>query len=114
MHQIIVGPEIYPGTQVQTDEEILNTSRSSFGTVYHAAATSKVGKKGDAMAFVDSKCRFYGLERLRVVDASNFPFLPPGHPMSTGCKYMWLLSSFHSRVIVHKKPIFTDKETQMH
>ena len=114
MHQIIVGPEIYPGTQVQTDEEILNTIRLSFDTVYHAAAPSKVGEKRDAMAVVDSKCRIYRLERLRVLDASSFPFLPPGHPMSTGCKYLWLLSSFHSQVIVHKKPIFTDMETQMH
>lgn len=83
MQKIIVGPEIYPGMQVQTDEEILNTIRLSFNTVYHAAATNKMGRKEDTMAVVDTRCRVYGLERLRVVDASSFPFLPPGHPMST-------------------------------
>ena len=101
MQKIIVGPEIYPGTQVQTDEEILDTIRLSFNTVYHAAATNKMGRKGDAMAVVDSKCRVYGVERLRVVDASSFPFLPPGHPMSTVCKYIWLPSSFYGWVIDH-------------
>jgi choline dehydrogenase len=25
----------------------------------------------------------FGVENLRVVDASAFPFLPPGHPQST-------------------------------
>lgn len=86
MQEIIVGPEVYPGAQVQTDEEILDTIKLSFNTVYHAAATNKMGKKDDKMAVVDSKCRVYGVKRLRVVDASSFPFLPPGHPMSTICK----------------------------
>lgn len=93
MQKVIVGPEIFPGTQVQTDQEILDTIRLSFNTVYHAAATNNMGRKGDAMAVVDSKCRVYGVERLRVVDASSFPFLPPGHPMSTVCKSTSLLSS---------------------
>lgn len=93
MQKIIVGPEIYPGMQVQTDEEILNTIRLSFNTVYHAAATNKMGRKEDTMAVVDTRCRVYGLERLRVVDASSFPFLPPGHPMSTVCKCTFLLST---------------------
>lgn len=86
MQKVIVGSEIYPGMQVQTDEEILNTIRLSFNTVYHSAATNKMGREGDPnhpMAVIDSKCRVYGVERLRVVDASSFPFLPPGHPMST-------------------------------
>jgi choline dehydrogenase len=35
------------------------------------------------MAVVDSKARVYGVKGLRVVDASAFPFLPPGHPQAT-------------------------------
>ena len=42
-----------------------------------------MGKPGDKMAVLDSEARVYGTQNLRVVDASSFPFLPPGHPQST-------------------------------
>jgi hypothetical protein len=45
-----------------------------------------MGKETDPMAVLDSKARVYGVSGLRVVDASSFPILPPGHPMSTVCK----------------------------
>jgi choline dehydrogenase len=41
-----------------------------------------MGRGDDVMAVVDSKARVYGVEGLRVVDASAFPFLTPGHPQS--------------------------------
>jgi choline dehydrogenase len=44
-----------------------------------------MGKESDPMAVLDSKARVYGVSGLRVVDASAFPLLPPGHPMSTVC-----------------------------
>lgn len=45
-------------------------------TVYHASATCKMERKNDTMAVVDN----HG--GLKVVDASSFPFLPPGHSQS--------------------------------
>ena len=45
-----------------------------------------MGKANDPMAVIDSKARVYGLDGLRVVDASAFPLLPPGHPQATICK----------------------------
>ena len=57
MQEIIIGPEVYPGINVQTDEDILETIRLSFNTVYHAAATNKMGKETDLMAVVDPKCQ---------------------------------------------------------
>jgi choline dehydrogenase len=42
-----------------------------------------MGTKNDNMAVVDSGARVFGTSNLRVVDASAFPFLPPGHPQST-------------------------------
>jgi choline dehydrogenase len=39
------------------------------------------------MAVIDSKARVFGVKSLRVVDASSFPILPPGHPSSTICKF---------------------------
>lgn len=52
-------------------------------TIYHAAATCKMGSSNDSMAVLDSQARVYGTQNLRVVDASSFPFLPLGHPQST-------------------------------
>jgi len=52
-------------------------------TVYHASGTAKMGVKNDTMAVVDSNAFVFGTSNLRVVDASSFPFLPPGHPQST-------------------------------
>jgi len=42
-----------------------------------------MGKSNDPMAVVDSKARVFGVQGLRVVDASAFPLLTPGHPQST-------------------------------
>ena len=42
-----------------------------------------MGKVNDSMAVVDSAARVIGVNRLRVVDASAFAILPPGHPSGT-------------------------------
>jgi hypothetical protein len=49
-------------------------------------APDAMGKKKDLYAVVDTRGRVYNTEGLRVVDASIFPLLPAGHPMSTICK----------------------------
>lgn len=46
-----------------------------------------MGPKADKSTVVDSRSRVHGVEGLRVVDASALPFLPPGFPMATVCKY---------------------------
>jgi choline dehydrogenase len=97
---IIDGEEAYPGPKVQTDTEILQAIRDSVITLWHPACTCKMGKDGDPMAVLDSKCRVRGVTGLRVVDASSLPFLPPGHPQSSVCKstrflfFTLFLSSF--------------------
>ena len=81
---ITVGSSEYlPGLNVTTDRDILTYIQKSLMTIYHAAATCKMGTLNDTMAVVDSRARVYGVQNLRVVDASAFPFLPPGHPQST-------------------------------
>ena len=87
MQQCVIGPEYYPGPQVQTDEQILETIRGSLQTVWHASCTCQMGVESDAMAVVDSNARVFGVKGVRVVDASAFPFLPPGHPQSSVCKF---------------------------
>ena len=70
--------ETLPGLNVTSDEDILAYIQKSFMTIYHAAATCKMGNSTDDMAVVDSRARVFGVQNLRVVDASAFPFLPPG------------------------------------
>jgi len=47
-----------------------------------------MGRVNDTVAVTDSRARVIGVSGLRVVDASTFPLLPPGHSQSTICKYM--------------------------
>jgi choline dehydrogenase len=87
-----VGVEKYPGLDKDSDEQILEAIKDSAITVWHAASTCRMGKstinngvkeRVDEMDVVDSEAKVFGVDGLRVVDASAFPFLPPGHPQST-------------------------------
>jgi choline dehydrogenase len=92
MKPIVIGEESFPGANVTTDAQILAGIRQSTLTVYHTAATNAMGKSTDPNAVVDSKAKVIGVNNLRVVDASAFPFLPPGHPQSTVCKYPYVMN----------------------
>ena len=48
---------------------------------HHPVGTCKIGKREDRMAVIDSKFRVFGVEGLRVVDASVFPISPGGFPV---------------------------------
>lgn len=74
--------EAFPGSNYTTDAQIKQIITESMTTVYHASATCKMGRRNDPMAVLDSHARVYGVQNLRVVDASSFPFLPPGHPQA--------------------------------
>ena len=50
-----------------------------------------MGREDDQSAVVNTKGLVKGVKRLRIVDASIFPFLPPGHTQATVC--MDILSS---------------------
>ncbi len=82
MQDVVIGPEAFPGTNVTSNSDILSAIQRSAQTIWHASATNKMGRKDDPMAVVDSHARVIGVQGLRVVDASAFPFLPPGQPMS--------------------------------
>ncbi|KAJ5578597.1 GMC oxidoreductase [Penicillium hispanicum] len=83
MKGVTIGPEYYPGSKVQTDDEIHSQIQTSFNTMYHAAASCRMGKASDPYAVVDNHARVYGVKNLRVVDISAFPLLPPGLPQAT-------------------------------
>ncbi|KAL8917610.1 MAG: hypothetical protein Q9172_005773 [Xanthocarpia lactea] len=84
MRRFTVGEEAFPGLQqVQSDAQIEDIIKKSMNTIYHAACTCAMGRANDTSAVVDTQGRVYGVSGLRVVDASSFPILPPGHPQAT-------------------------------
>ncbi|KAF8857685.1 alcohol oxidase [Acephala macrosclerotiorum] len=92
MQQTVQGrPEAYPASFPEEERKMLTmeiqTIKGSLQTVWHASCTCKMGVASDPMAVVDSHARVFGVEGVRVVDSSAFPFLPPGHPQSTICKF---------------------------
>ncbi len=82
MQDVIIGPEVFPGANITSDADILRAIARSAQTIWHACATNEMGRADDPMAVVDSRARVIGVKGLRVVDASAFPFLPPGQPQS--------------------------------
>jgi choline dehydrogenase len=69
--------EIHPGAQVRTAAEIEADLRRDTELIYHPTSTARMGAAGEAV--VDPQLRVYGLEGLRVVDASVFPTIPRGN-----------------------------------
>lgn len=78
----VVGTEAFPGIEAETDAQILEFIQATGRTILHASTTCKMGKREDKLAVVDSEAKVFGVEKLRVVDLSAVPFLPPGHPMA--------------------------------
>ena len=72
------GGEISPGPKVNTDEEILGWVSSDAETALHPSCTCKMGT--DETAVVDpGTMRVHGLDGLRLVDASVFPYVTNGN-----------------------------------
>jgi choline dehydrogenase-like flavoprotein len=63
---------------VKTDDDIRAILRARSDTVYHPVGTCKMGVN-DPLAVVDPKLKVYGVEGLRVVDASIMPTLIGGN-----------------------------------
>ncbi len=73
----VVGPEIFPGNELQSDQQLEAFLRDKANHVYHPVGTCKMGR--DEMAVVDEQLCVHGLDNLRVVDASVMPTLISGN-----------------------------------
>ena len=71
------GPELMPGAHIQRDDQIDAFVRKTAETIYHPVGSAKMGKDKDSV--VDTQLRVYGVEGLRVVDASIMPALVSGN-----------------------------------
>jgi choline dehydrogenase len=69
--------EVVPGTDLTTDDEILDWVKQAAETTYHPVGTCKMGS--DPLAVVDAQLRVHGIAGLRVADASIMPTLTSGN-----------------------------------
>ena len=70
--QSVIVREVRPGSEVSTDDEILEFVRSTGQTCWHPVGTCRMGPGADAV--VDAELRVHGMAGLRVADASVMPF----------------------------------------
>ena len=77
------GRELFPGEDIQTDEEIADYVSKTHNTVYHPAGTVRMGAADDAMSPLDPQLRVKGVKGLRVVDGSVMPQLVAVNPNIT-------------------------------
>ncbi|HXM00128.1 MAG TPA: choline dehydrogenase, partial [Rhizomicrobium sp.] len=71
------GPELMPGAHVTKDDQIDTFIRKTAETIYHPVGSARMGKDADSV--VDVSLKVYGVEGLRVVDASVMPSLVSGN-----------------------------------
>lgn len=71
------GNEIFPGDDIQSDDDILEFLKNKANTIYHPVGTCKMGN--DDLAVVDNELKVHGVKSLRVIDASIMPTLISGN-----------------------------------
>jgi choline dehydrogenase len=72
------GGETSPGAAVQTDEEILDWVRRDGETALHPSCTTKMGV-GESAVVDPMTMGVYGVDGLKVVDASVMPYVTNGN-----------------------------------
>ena len=68
----------YNGHIGKSDKELRETVRSRMETVFHPTSTARMAPLAEG-GVVDYDLKVYGIEGLRVADASIFPTVPSGH-----------------------------------
>ena len=71
-----------PGPEAQSDAELLAAARALGTTIFHPVGTAKMGLPRDINAVVDERLRVFGIENLRIADASVMPTITSGNTNS--------------------------------
>ena len=69
--------EFRPGINIQDDEELVKAGSNYTQTIFHPVGTCKMGN--DENSVVSDKLKVYGVENLRVIDASIMPNITSGN-----------------------------------
>ncbi|MEB2846552.1 GMC family oxidoreductase [Endobacterium cereale] len=75
----LIGREIFPGTDIDSDEAVAAHCKRTVKTGYHPVGTCKMGHDGDPDAVLDTRLRVRGSRGLRVIDASLMPTIVSGN-----------------------------------
>ncbi|MEZ5738343.1 MAG: GMC family oxidoreductase N-terminal domain-containing protein [Burkholderiaceae bacterium] len=78
LNDMIVN-EHEPGSELQSDEQLLDWIRRRAGSIFHPVGTCAMGPDDDAMAVLDARFRVRGLQALRVVDGAAMPRIVSGN-----------------------------------
>ena len=73
------GPEMAPGPDAVTDDDLDAFIRQHAESAYHPCGTARMGRADDPLAVIDPEGRVIGVEGLRVADSSVFPAIPYGN-----------------------------------
>ena len=71
------GPEVAPGPDATSDDDLDAFVRDNSNSAYHVCGTCKMGQ--DEMAVVEPNLRVHGINGLRVIDASIMPSIINGN-----------------------------------
>jgi choline dehydrogenase-like flavoprotein len=74
--------ELMPGDEACSDEALLDAARRLATTIFHPVGTAKMGLASDPLAVVDACLRVFGVDRLRIADASVMPTITSGNTNS--------------------------------
>jgi choline dehydrogenase-like flavoprotein len=87
----LVSERLYPPASVATSGDFAANALSAGASGYHTLGTCAMGPNADDV--VDPQLRVRGVEALRVVDASVFPFQPSGNTSAPTQALAWHAAS---------------------
>jgi choline dehydrogenase len=73
----VLGEQLNPGDSIRNREQRISWLRATCEHLYHPVGTCRIGLPGEGV--VDPSLRVYGLDGLRVADASVMPRITSGN-----------------------------------
>ena len=101
------GKEINPGINSSAESDLNEFIKNKGDTAYHPSCTCKMGK--DELSVVDEELKVYGIENLRVVDASIMPNIITGNLNATT-----VMIAEKASDLILKKETLPDVETSFY
>ncbi len=93
--------ETLPGSDIQSDDELMGFARGIGTTAFHVMGTCRMGPASDPSTVVDDELKVHGIDGLRVVDASVMPTMPSANTNASTL----MIAEKASDMIVSKTPL---------
>ena len=75
----LTGDRLDLSALVKNPQDLAEHVRSNIAGMFHPVGSCRMGFESDSGAVVDNQCRVYGVQNLRVIDASVMPNLMAGN-----------------------------------